>query len=193
MSTPSENAPITFAQLQQLVKRLPPEAVKQLLGSQPIPPGGMVQYYNDMAGGVIAPEDMRIEDLQYRVQIDPAGNILFSTPAITLVSRYMFGFRRVMGFILDPDLAGFAPGLVNFQVRENGRNFEIFKRPVSMQPMLGRAGANVMEWDGIYITIPGTDISVEWTVDTARWAALVGTTKELGVQLLGDYAACAPR
>ncbi len=161
--------------------------------SQRVPPGNLVQYYNDIASGVLAPEDMRIEDLQFRVQIDPAGNIVSSTDAITLVSRYMFVFRRVHGFILDPDFAGTAPGLVNFQVRENGRNFEIFKRPVSMQAMLTRNGNNVMEWDGIYTTVPGTDISVEWTVDTQRWPLLVGATKEFGVQLLGDYVACAPR
>jgi len=158
-----------------------------------VPPGNLVQYYNDIASGVLAPEDMRIEDLQFRVQIDPAGNIVANTDAITLVSRYMFVFRRVMGFVMDPDFAGSAPSLVNFQVRENGRNFEIFKRPVSMQSLLTRNGNNVMEWDGIYTTVPGTDISVEWTVDTQRWAALVGVTKEFGVQLLGDYVACAPR
>lgn len=161
--------------------------------SQKVPPGNLVQYYNDIASGVLAPEDMRIENLQFRVQIDPAGNITFNTDAITLVSRYMFVFRRVSGFILDPDFAGMAPGLVNFQVRENGRNFEIFKRPVSMQALLTRNGNNVMEWDGIYTTVPGTDMSVEWTVDTQRWPLLVGVTKELGVQLLGDYVACAPR
>lgn len=161
--------------------------------AQQIPPGALVQYYNDLASGVLAPEDMRIEDLQFRVQIDPAGNIVTATDAITLVSRYSFVFRRVMGFMMDPDVAGAAPSLVNFQVRENGRNFDIFKRPVSMQPLLGRAGLNVMEWDGVYSTVPGTDISVEWTVDTQRWAALVGASKEFGVQLMGDYIACAPR
>jgi hypothetical protein len=162
--------------------------------SIPIPPGALVQYYNDLAAGTIAPEDMRIEDLQFRVQIDPAGNILTETPAISLVSRYSFAFRRVVGFVMDPDFAGTAPSLVNFQVRENGRSFEIFKRPVSMQSLLSRAGsANVAEWDGVYITIPGTDISVLWSVDTQRWPALVGVTKEFGVQLLGDYVACAPR
>jgi hypothetical protein len=161
--------------------------------SQQIPPGALVQYYNDLASGVLAPEDMRIEDLQFRVQIDPTGNIVTATDAITLVSRYSFVFRRVMGFMMDPDVAGASPSLVNFQVRENGRNFDIFKRPVSMQPLLGRAGQNVMEWDGVYSTVPGTDISVEWTVDTQRWAALVGASKEFGVQLMGDYIACAPR
>lgn len=190
---PAQNG-LTMEQLQRIVKQLSPQQVQMLLGSQAIPPGALVQYYNDLASGVLAPEDMRIEDLQFRVQIDPAGNIVTQTDAITLVSRYSFVFRRVVGFIMDPDFAGAAPALVNFQIRENGRNFEIFKRPVSLQSLLSRSGsANVAEWDGVYTTVPGTDIDVLWTVDTARWAALVGASKEFGVQLLGDYVACAPR
>jgi hypothetical protein len=50
----------------------------------------------------------------------------------------------------------------------------------------------VAAWDGVYITVPGTDLAVAWSVDTQRWPALVGATKEFGVQLLGDYVACAP-
>ena len=158
-----------------------------------IPPGSLVQYYNDLASGVLSPEDMRIEDLQFRVQIDPAGNITFSTDPITLVSRYSFIFRRVVGFVMDPAFAGSAPALVSFNVRENGRNFDIFKKPVCIQSLINPSGSTPAEWDGVYSTIPGTDMEVTWFVDTARWAALVGASKEFGVQLLGDYVACAPR
>ncbi len=156
-----------------------------------VPPGPLLQYYSDLSSGMLPPEDMRIEDHQFRVQIDPAGNITAFTNAITVLSRYNFAFRRVTGFIMDPDLAGAAPMLVNFQIQEQGRDFDIFKRPVSMQSLLSRSGSgNIAEWDGVYITVPGTDLAVEWTVDTARWPALVGATKELGVQLLGDYVVC---
>ena len=72
------------------------------------------------------------EDLQFRVRIDPAGDITFQTNAVTLQSRYNFAFRRVSGFIMDPDLAGAAPALVNFQIQEQGRDFTVFKRPASM-------------------------------------------------------------
>jgi len=51
---------------------------------------------------------------------------------------------------------------------------------------------NLAEWDGVYITVPGTQIEVAWVVDT-RWAALVGATREFGVQLMGDLVACRPR
>ena len=92
---------------------------------------------------------------------------------------------------MDPGFVGAAPFLVGLNVKEQGRDFNVFKRPVSMQSLLSGVGAGFSaEWDGVYITIPGTDLDVEWTVDSARWAALVGTTKEFGIQLLGDYVIC---
>jgi hypothetical protein len=131
---------------------------------------------------------MRFDDLQFRVIIDPAGNVTQQSNAVTLISRYNFAFRRVVGIMMDPDLAGPAPMLVNFNVREQGRDFTVFKRPVSMQSVL--SGQGIAEWDGVYITVPGTDLAVEFTVDTQRWPGLVGATKEFGVQLLGDYVVC---
>ena len=156
-----------------------------------IPPGALLQYYSDLSSGLMPPENMRIEDLQFRVRIDPGGNITFQSEKVTLISRFNFAFRRVTGFAMHPSLVGAAPMLVNFQVREQGRDFSVFKRPVSMQSLVNAGGSsNPAEWDGVYITVPGTDLAVEWTVDTARWAALVGTTQEMGVQLLGDYVVC---
>ena len=163
-------------------------------GSMPVPPGALVQYYSDLASGAIAPEDMRIEDLQFRVQIDPAGQIAFESDKVSLISRYNFAIRRIVGFAMDPDLNGAAPYLVGVQVREEGRNFEIFKRPINLQALLDSGGkSDLVAWDGVYITVPGTDLSVVWSVDTTRWPALVGTSKEFGVQILGDYVACAPQ
>jgi hypothetical protein len=151
----------------------------------------LIQYYSDLSSGVLAPEDMRIEDLSFRVQIDATGQIVTQSQKVTLISRYNFAFRRVVGFMMDPTFAGAAPALVNFNVKEQGRDFTVFKRPVSMQSILNPASAgNIAEWDGVYITVPGTDLDVEWTIDSQRWAALVGTSKEMGVQLLGDYVVC---
>jgi hypothetical protein len=158
-----------------------------------IPPGEIVRYYNDLASGLVVPEDMRLEDLQFRVQIDPLGNIIVNTEAIQLISRYQLAFNKMVAWAADPDVAGAAPSLVSFNIHEQGRNFNVFKRPVNLQSLLSRQGSgNIHEWRGVYITVPGTDIEVQWTVDTARWPALVGAAREFGVQLLGDYVACAP-
>jgi hypothetical protein len=92
--------------------------------------------------------------------------------------------------MMDPDVGGAAAALVSFNVQEQGRDFNVFKTPVRMSSVLSRGGAGISEWDGVYITIPGTDLAVNWFVDTQRWAALVGASKEFGVQLLGDYVIC---
>lgn len=156
-----------------------------------VPPGALIQYYSDLSSGLLPPEDMRIEDLSFRVRIDPVGAVQFESPAVTVLSRYNFAFRRVVGWAMDPDLMGAAASLVSFQVQEQGRNFPVFKKPVPMQSLLSRSGSgNTAEWDGVYISVPGTDLAVEWTIDTQRWSNLVGATKELGIQLLGDYVVC---
>lgn len=156
-----------------------------------VPPGALAQYYSDLSSGLLPPDNMRLEDLSFRVRIDPTGEIQFESPAVTVLSRYNFAFRRASGWGLDPDLQGAAPSLVSFQIQEQGRDFRVFKKPVPMQSLLSRSGSgNTVEWDGVYICVPGTDLEVIWTVDTRRWASLVGATKEMGVQLIGDYVTC---
>lgn len=172
---------------------MPPQTFRRQPAPAPtgyMPPGQLMLYYSDLSSGQLAPEDMRIEDLSFKVIIDPVGQVTFESQAVTLISRYNFAFRRVVGFMMNPDIAAAAPSLVSFNVREQGRDFTVFKRPVSMQSVLGVNGGQRIEWDGVYITVPGTDLAVEWLVDTQRWAALVGTTQEMGVTLLGDYVVC---
>lgn len=154
-------------------------------------PGPLVHYYSDLSSGLLAPEDMRIENLAFSVRIDPTGAITAETPATQVVSRYNFAIRRVAGFAMNPLAVGNAGALVTFQIIEQGRNFNVFKRPVNMQSILATGGAgNLAEWDGVYICVPGTDLQVQWTVDTARWPALVGATREFGIQIMGDYVIC---
>ncbi len=156
-----------------------------------VPPGSLIQYYSDLASGLLPPDNMRLEDLSFRVRIDPDGEIQFESPAVTVLSRYNFAFRRAAGWGMDPDLQGAAPALVSFQIKEQGRDFRVFKKPVPMASLQNRSGSgNTVEWDGVYICVPGTDLEVEWTVDTSRWASLVGATREMGVQLVGDYVIC---
>lgn len=155
-----------------------------------VPPGALVQYYGDLSSGVLAPEDMRMESLQYRVQIAPDGSTNSESQSVQLVSRYNFAIRRVMGFSLDPMFAGAAPGLVDFNIQEDGRNFTVFKTDMSMAAIANGNSSPVAEWDGVYITVPGTQLSIIWSVDTQRWASLVGATKEFGVQIIGDLVVC---
>lgn len=160
--------------------------------TQRVPPGALVQYYADLSSGVLPPEDMRIESIQFRVTVNPLGQITFQSQAVQVISRYNFAFRRIMGFALDPAASGAAPALISFNVLEQGRNFSVFKTPMNLQALMSTSGSgNLAEWDGVYITVPGTQIEVAWTIDT-RWAALVGATREFGVQLMGDLVVCRP-
>jgi hypothetical protein len=153
--------------------------------------GPIVAYYADLSSGILAPENMRIEDLTFRVKINPAGEITFQTDAIQIISQYNFALRRLVAWNMNPLIMGNAPGLVSFNVKEQGRNFTVFKTPVSMASVSAAGGAgNPAEFDGTYIAIPGTQLAVEWTVNAPLWASLVGTTKEMGVQLIGDYVIC---
>lgn len=158
-----------------------------------VPPGPLVQYFGDLSSGMLPPEDMRIESLQYRVQIAPDGSVTSESESVMLVSRYNFAIRRVIGFCMDPSNAGAAPALVDFNIKEDGRNFTVFKTDMSMATIANSGSSPIAEWDGVYITVPGTQLSVTWSIDTARWASLVGATKEFGVQIMGDLIACRPR
>lgn len=154
-------------------------------------PGPITAYYADLSSGVLAPESMRMEDLTFRVRIDPSGQIVQQTGSIQIVSQYNLAIRRIMAWNMNPAAMGNAPGLVSFNVKEEGRNYNLFKNPISMASLSAVGGAgNLAEFDGVYIAIPGTQLSVEWAVDTQRWGALVGTTKEMGVNILGDYVIC---
>lgn len=155
-----------------------------------VPPGPLVQYYSDLSSGMLPPDNMRVENLQFRVRIDPQGQITFRTPDIQVVSMYNFAIRRVYGSMMQPLLAGAAPALVNFNIKEQGRNFTMFKTPVSMASILNNNGPNLAEWDGVYICIPGTQLGVEFSVDVPRWQSLVAAQKEFVIQIVGDYVIC---
>ena len=155
-----------------------------------VPPGSLVQYYSDLSSGMLPPENMRVENLQFRVRIDPTGLITFQTPDIQIVSSYNLAIRRVYAGMMQPLLAGAAPALVNFNIKEQGRAFDMFKIPVSLACGVSNNGPSLFEWDGVYICVPGTQLAVNFSVDRPRWQALVAAQKEFVVQVVGDYVIC---
>ena len=158
-----------------------------------IPPGEILTYYGDLASGAIRPEDVRIEALTFRATIDATGNVVQSTPKVTVIARYNLAIRAVYAAILNPEFAGPAAGLTHFNIREQGRNFEIFRTPVTLSGVTNGGSAVPYEWDGVYITIPGTDLEVLWAIDGQLWAALIGATKIAEIVITGDYIACGPQ
>ncbi|MGL4255625.1 MAG: hypothetical protein ACRCSL_04770 [Microbacterium sp.] len=158
-----------------------------------IPPGEILTYYGDLASGAIRPEDVRIDALTFRAIIDRNGNVTFQSPKITVISRYNFAIRRIFGAVLDAPNAGFAAGLIRFNVQEQGRSFFVFKNPVTLSGVTNGGSAVPYEWDGVYICVPGTDLEVTWSVDAALWQTLVGAPRVVEIVLTGDYIACGPQ
>jgi len=149
--------------------------------------GPLLGYYSDLASGYLFPEKARIESLQFRCRVDPSGSITFQTPPVQIVSNYNFVIRKIAGFAMNPGSLGNAPALIDFNLVEQGRSFSVFKRNVSFASLISLSGAgNVAEWDGAYICVPGTSFDVTWAVDTSRWGPLVGASREVGIQLIGD-------
>lgn len=158
-----------------------------------IPPGAILTYYGDIASGAIRPEDVRIEALTYRLVVNALGVSVFETPKVTIISRYTLAVRRVYGAVLNPETAGPAAGFVRFNLREQGREFNVFKNPVSLSVVTPGGATIPFTWDGVYMSVPGTDLEVAWTIDAALYAALVGITKFFEVVVAGDYIACGPQ
>jgi hypothetical protein len=158
-----------------------------------IPAGDVLRYYGDIASGAIRPEDVRFEALTYRAIVDPTGNVVFNTPKYTVIARYNLAIRRIYGAVLNPAFAGPAAGFIRFNMQEQGRSFWIFKSPVTLSTVTPGGSTQPYQWDGVYITIPGTDLDVSWTVDTTLFTALVGATKIAEIVVSGDYIACGPQ
>jgi len=154
---------------------------------QPVPLviGPTLGYYSDLGSGRLYPERARIEALQYRVRIDAAGDITYEMPPVTMISNYNFVLRKIIAFAMNPEGMGNAAALVDFNLMEQGRGVSVFKRAISFAAALQRP----LEWDGVYITIPGTVLECQWAIDTTRWTSLVGASRELGIELLGELIA----
>ncbi|AKF03395.1 hypothetical protein [Sandaracinus amylolyticus] len=159
-------------------------------GAGALPPGHVRRYYGDLASGELHPDRMRIDNLTFRAVIDRAGLVLAQTPKISIVSQYQFALRRVFASMVHDELDGGSSDLLQFNVREQGRGFDVFKKPISFAAAL-RLGP--IEHDGTYICIAGTDLEVTWTVDVPLWQSLVDATRIVKVTLSGDYVSCSTR
>lgn len=153
-----------------------------------IPPGPVLSYYADLASGAVRPEDIRIEDITFEAIIDSTGLVVSQTSTVQVISTYTFVIRKLYAQCADSLLAGSAPGLIKFNLQEEGRAFTVFKQPVSF----AAARNNPIVHDGCYLCIPGTQLASIWSVNTTLWAALVGATRIVSIVVSGDYIRCGP-
>lgn len=178
--------------LQQLLDLLKQVVFPPKGNAAAIPPGAVLTYYGDIASGAIRPEDVRFEALTYKCIVDGTGTPVFTSDKVTVIARYNLAIRKMYG-ALPQTFPSPAAQLVNFNVLEQGRNFNIFKRPVSLAAVTPGGSSEPLAWDGVYITVPGTDLEVSWSIDSALFATLIGTTKQAQITIVGDYIACGPQ
>lgn len=177
--------------LQQILELLKQIVFPPKGDARAIPPGAVLTYYGDIASGAIRPEDVRFEAITYKAIVDATGTPVFTSDKVTVIARYNLAIRRIYA-ALPETFASPAGQFVNFNVLEQARNFNIFKRPVSIAAP-SRASSEPFAWDGVYITVPGTDLEVSWSIDSALYASLIGSTKHAQVVVSGDYIACGPQ
>ncbi len=180
-----------LALLQQLLDTLKQIVFPPKGDARAIPPGAILTYYADIASGAIRPEDVRFEALTFKIIVDATGTPVFTSDKVTVIARYNLAIRR-MYCALAESIASPAGQFINFNVLEQARNFSIFKRPVSIAAA-ARASSEPFAWDGVYITVPGTDLEVSWSIDSALYASLIGSTKHAQIVITGDYIACGPQ
>lgn len=152
-----------------------------------LPPGQIATYYGDIARGDLRPEDMRLETLQFSVNVNAAGQVTKRTDPKMVVSQYNFVIETIYGSVADWQTAGNAPDLISFNILEQGRNFSVFKERISLANLL----QNPLAYRGLYITIPGTALEGDWAV-SSDWAVKVGLAKSAQIKLAGTYVACGP-
>ncbi len=147
--------------------------------------GPILDYLRDISR--VRPELAGIEQYSFTADINAAGVITAQTASRTTHPDFVFAMRRAKGFVQDPAVSPAAPSLVQWNVRDQGRQTDVFRDPIFLSIMVGTSGpAHDMLWDSAYVFIQGADVSVAWTVDAAAWAALVGVPKLVGVSLTGD-------
>ena len=152
------------------------------------PFGPIRAYYADLTSGEIYPESMRIESLPFRARIDAVGQIQDQTQAQQVNAQYNLIIRDVIAW-MQPEPIGLAGSLCRFNVVEQGRGQSVFKVNQFLASYSSQNQGS-HSWDGCYITVPGAQLEVSWSIDVLNWPNQVGVNKHVGVDVVGDYVNC---
>ena len=152
------------------------------------PFGPIRAYYADLTSGQVYPESMRIESLPFRARVDATGQIQDQTQAQQVNSQFNLVIRDVIAW-MQPEPVGLAGSLARFNIMDQGRGFTVFKVNQFIASYFG-ASQGSHSWDGCFVTVPGSQLEVSWTIDTINWPNQVGVNKHMGVDVVGDYVNC---
>ncbi len=144
--------------------------------------GPVAEYLKDITK--LPPEVTRPEQFNFKIRVQNGQTLAgFPTPSNRIDPEYVFALRRIKGFVSDPTVNEAFSHLFEFNIRDQGRaRGSIFDDPINMAVLVRQA--HDMVWDSFYAFVPGSDVSVDWTVDTTGLPDVSDIT--VGVSLTGD-------
>jgi hypothetical protein len=156
---------------------------KQGFGNAPRSDIGPIgEYLKDITK--LPPEVTRPEQYNFKIRV-VNGEVAngFPTPSNRIDPEYVFALRRIKAFISNPtvniDLAHF----FEFNVADQGRaRGSIFDDSINAAVLV--LNSHDMVWDSFYAFVPGSDMIVDWNVDTTALPLISDVT--VGVSLTGD-------
>src|SRR3990172_1276250 len=148
--------------------------------------GPVSSYLKD--AGLISPDEGQIEAIEFHVDILADGSIDFESPSVRVSPGFAFLFHNLIGAVSHPTFETSAVNhLVSAQVFNEGRQKPVFRRPIPMHLLVAPGPAQNIEWKSIFRFFESADISVEWVIDTAAYAAVeLEEEKTFTVLLIGE-------
>lgn len=144
--------------------------------------GPIGEYLKDITK--LPPEVTRPEQFNFKIRVtnQQIANG-FPTPSNRIDPEYVFALRRIKAFISDPLVNQAYSHLFEFNVADQGRaRGSIFDDPINIAVLALQT--HDMVWDSFYAFVPGSDMIVDWQVDTNELPAISDIT--VGVALTGD-------
>jgi hypothetical protein len=139
----------------------------------------------------LPPEISRIDMVTFVCDIAADGTITTQPGTVRLDPDYEHELFGIIGWMQDPENGFAAIPLVSFNIREQGRNFDIFVNNPRMAGLVTSVGTgNQVEYPrGAYVFRRGADVQVRFNVtDVVAYNALVDEDKLYGIVLLNNMA-----
>lgn len=160
------------------------EGINELGGEPRSDIGPVAGYLADVYE--LRPEVVRPEQLEFTItfvnQVETAR-----TGAQRVDPEFVFALRRIKGWASAPAATAQFVEQATFNIRDQGRaRGAIFNNPIRMSTLADIVGspAHDMVWDGFYVFVAGSDLSVDWTVVAASLPA--NGTVQFGISITGD-------
>lgn len=163
-----------------------------VLEQAPIPPptatSGMLTRYREEIAHGLDPEDMRIQTLEFEGVVDAAGVVVLQPEPVRIDPEYKFFLRRIKGWIMSPEVNTSNASLITFQIRELGRDRDIFRTPPTLAGIIPGFGGEAFEYVGGYNFFAGSEIRITFAVKPAAFGlpGWIAPGKRFAVVLLGD-------